>query len=77
MNAIDLIQAMRMSTRVFFSGCREPNIQELNINGGSVALGSRGPSLRKEAEERDRLVALVKLQVRELDAIKAEINLLR
>lgn len=52
-------------------------VQELNNSGGSVALGSRGPTLRKEVEERDRLVALVKLQARELDAIKAEINLLR
>ncbi|CAM9684699.1 unnamed protein product [Scytosiphon promiscuus] len=51
--------------------------KELNTSGGSAALGSRGPTLRKEAEERDRLAALVKLQARELDAIKAEINLLR
>lgn len=51
--------------------------QELNTSGGSAALGSRGPTLRKETEERDRLAALVKLQGRELDAIKAEINLLR
>ena len=51
--------------------------QELNTSGGSAAVGSRGPTLRKEAEERDRLAALVKLQGRELDAIKAEINLLR
>lgn len=51
--------------------------QELNTGGGNAAFGSREPSLRKEAEERDRLVALVKLQGRELDAIKAEVNLLR
>eukprot|EP00752_Nemacystus_decipiens_P009571 g8551.t1 len=51
--------------------------KELNTSGGSAAVGSRGPTLRKEAEERDRLAALVKLQSRELDAIKAEINLLR
>lgn len=51
--------------------------QELNTTGGSAALGSRGPTLRKETEERDRLAALIKLQGRELDAIKAEINLLR
>lgn len=53
------------------------SFQELNTSGGSAAVGSRGPTLRKEAEERDRLAALVKLQGRELDAIKAEINLLR
>lgn len=53
------------------------SLQELNTSGGSAALGSRGPTLRKETEERDRLAALVKLQGRELDAIKAEINLLR
>lgn len=35
------------------------------------------PSQRKEAEERARLVELVKLQGRELDAIKAEISILR
>ncbi|CAB1112884.1 unnamed protein product [Ectocarpus sp. CCAP 1310/34] len=51
--------------------------KELNTSGGGAALGSRGPTLRKEKEERDRLAALVKLQGRELDAIKAEINLLR
>lgn len=35
------------------------------------------PSQRKEAEERARLVELVKLQGRELEAIKAEIHILR
>lgn len=35
------------------------------------------PSQRKEAEERARLMELVKLQGRELEAIKAEINILR
>ena len=57
--------------------CRDIILQELNIGEGNAAFGSREPSLRKEAEERDRLVALVKLQGRELDAIKAEVNLLR
>jgi len=35
------------------------------------------PTLRREMEERNRLVALVKLQAKEIDALKAEINLLR
>ncbi|CAM9556172.1 unnamed protein product, partial [Discosporangium mesarthrocarpum] len=51
--------------------------KELNINGSSVTLGAKGPSIRKEVEERNRLMSLVQLQERELDAIKGEINLLR
>ena len=51
--------------------------QELNTSGASAALGCTAPSQRKEVEERTRLVELVKLQARELDAIKAEINVLR
>lgn len=35
------------------------------------------PTIRIEVEERNRLVALVKLQGKEIDALKAEINLLR
>jgi hypothetical protein len=46
--------------------------------GGSAApLGGEGPALRAEMEERAKLVAVVKLQAQEVDALKAEVNLLR
>jgi len=51
--------------------------KELNTTGGGVAVADKGPTIRKEIEERNRLVSLVKLQAKELEAIKAEINLLR
>ena len=35
------------------------------------------PLVRQEVEQRNRLVALVKLQAKEIDALKVEINLLR
>merc|ERR1712100_166843 len=38
---------------------------------------SADPSANKEAQERRRLVHLVRLQAREVDALKAEINMLR
>merc|ERR1719261_911486 len=40
-------------------------------------VGSEDPSANKEAQERRRLVHLVRLQAREVDALKAEINMLR
>jgi len=50
--------------------------KELNAaSGGNVA--DAGPAVKSEVEERNRLVGLVKLQAKEIDALKAEINLLR
>ena len=51
--------------------------KELNSSGAGVAVADAGPTIRQEVEERNRLVALVKLQAKEIDALKAEINLLR
>ena len=51
--------------------------RELNAGASSVSVGDRGPTVKKEADERNRLVALVRLQAREVDALKAEIGLLR
>jgi len=47
------------------------------LKHGGTALIDSAPTVRIELEERNRLVALVKLQGREIDALKAEINLLR
>ncbi|GMH77149.1 hypothetical protein TrST_g4112 [Triparma strigata] len=51
--------------------------KELNGKGGGMQVADDGPTIREETEERNRLVALVKLQAKEVDALKAEINLLR
>ena len=51
--------------------------KELNGNKGGMQVADDGPTLRQETEERNRLVSLVKLQAKEVDALKAEINLLR
>jgi len=45
--------------------------------GGGAAPGSQGPALRAELEERAKLISIVKLQGQEVDALKAEVNLLR
>ena len=49
--------------------------KELNTKGS--APGAAGGLARQEIEERRRLVQLVKLQAKEVDALKAEINMLR
>ena len=50
--------------------------KELN-SGGSGGSGDQGGIMRRDVEERNRLVQLVKLQAKEVDALKAEINMLR
>ena len=50
--------------------------KELN-SGGSGSSGDQGGIMRRDVEERNRLVQLVKLQAKEVDALKAEINMLR
>jgi len=48
------------------------------INGKKhMTVADTGPLVKKEVEERNRLMALVELQAKELDILKAEINLLR
>ena len=49
--------------------------KELNTKGS--APGAASGLARQEIEERKRLVQLVKLQAKEVDALKAEINMLR
>jgi WD40 repeat protein len=51
--------------------------KELNASGGQLHVADRGPLIKNEVEERNRLVQLVKLQAKEVDALKAEINMLR
>merc|ERR1712054_178053 len=49
----------------------------LNASGGQLHVNDRGPVIKSEVEERNRLVQLVKLQAKEVDALKAEVNMLR
>lgn len=51
--------------------------KELNSGTSGTSVADAGPAVRSEVEERHRLVSLVKLQAKEVDALKAEINLLR
>jgi len=51
--------------------------KELNATGGQMHVADQGPLIKHEVEERNRLVQLVKLQAKEVDALKAEINMLR
>merc|ERR1711871_1359034 len=51
--------------------------KELNASGGQLHVNDRGPIIKNETEERNRLVQLVKLQAKEVDALKAEVNMLR
>merc|ERR1711871_1043734 len=51
--------------------------KELNSSTGGASAADQEPALRREVEERNRLVQLVKLQAKEVDALKAEINMLR
>ena len=51
--------------------------KELNSTGSQMHVADQGPLIKNEIEERNRLVQLVKLQAKEVDALKAEINMLR
>ena len=70
-NTEKLNQIAQLNARQFFLE------KELNGKGGGMQVADDGPTVRQETEERNRLVALVKLQAKEVDALKAEINLLR
>ena len=50
--------------------------KDLGSSGG-MSVADQGPAQHKSLEERNRLVQLVKLQAKEVDALKAEINMLR
>ena len=50
---------------------------ELNATSAGGSSSDDNGSMRKEMEERNRIVQLVKLQAKEVDALKAEINMLR
>ena len=50
--------------------------KDLNTGSGAGA-GDQSGIARRDVEERNRLVQLVKLQAKEVDALKAEINMLR
>lgn len=51
--------------------------KELNETNVEASLADGAPQIRQEMEERNRLVQLVKLQANEVEALKAEINMLR
>jgi hypothetical protein len=70
-NTGKLNQIAEMNGRQFFLE------KELNGNKGGMQVADDGPTMREDTEERNRLVSLVKLQAKEVDALKAEINLLR
>eukprot|EP00611_Tribonema_gayanum_P013849 TRINITY_DN25080_c0_g1_i1.p1 TRINITY_DN25080_c0_g1~~TRINITY_DN25080_c0_g1_i1.p1 ORF type:complete len:282 (+),score=108.90 TRINITY_DN25080_c0_g1_i1:72-848(+) len=69
-------------TRVAHLTSRKLQLEkELNVGAGKGAslgtLTHSGPGSNVEEDERERLKSLVRLQAKELDAMKAEINLLR
>lgn len=81
-----LLQVTRQNTQYLakiavFSSSQYQLEKEINLTkalSSGVSTGSDSvPMIRREVEERNRLVALVKLQAREIDALKVEINLLR
>lgn len=71
----------KFMTEIAAASARQFQLErELNFSKKSSHTGSNEdslPLLRRDLEERNRLVALVKLQAREIDALKVEIGLLR
>lgn len=53
------------------------NTQTGSQSAATVHLSDSEPAQKQEMEERNRLVQLVKLQAREIDALKMEISMLR
>ena len=51
--------------------------RSLNKSQQSVHSTDAGPAKTREAEERRQLIMLAQLQAQEMDAFKAEINMLR
>ncbi|CAM9130201.1 unnamed protein product, partial [Chrysoparadoxa australica] len=77
----DLLSATKENTELLEEIARLSSRQfllekELNQDGAG-ALNDTVPTMRREMEERKGLMALVKLQARELEAIKSEIYMLR
>ena len=77
----DLLDITRQNTQhlseIATASARQFQLEkELNFNKSGTN-GDSLPLIRQEVEQRNRLVALVKLQAREIDALRVEINLLR
>lgn len=67
-----------MLTKVAALSSRQYDLEQLSAGQKSYAgVTDAAPTIQMEVEERSRLIALVKLQGREIDTLKAEINLLR
>lgn len=50
---------------------------DLNASTADAGITNSGTNMQRQVEERNRIVQLVKLQAREVDALKAEINMLK
>eukprot|EP00948_MAST-09A_sp_MAST-9A-sp1_P001597 g1597.t1 len=50
---------------------------QLDSSAKEVSKAGKGPQMQMEYRERNRLIQLVKVQAKEVDALKAEINMLR
>jgi cilia- and flagella-associated protein 44 len=78
----DLLEATQKNTTLLMeiaelTGKQVIMEKELVHGNKSIPVADKSPVVKLEIEERNRLMALVELQAKELDILKAEINLLR
>lgn len=79
---LDMLHATEKNTTLLEQIAQQSQKQfklekELNETNVEASLADGTPQVRQEMEERNRLVQLVKLQANEVEALKAEINMLR
>lgn len=79
---LSLLQATQKNTSLLveiadLNGKQLMMEKELSSGNRHSVVADTTPVIRVEIEERNRLMALVELQSKELDVLKAEINLLR
>jgi len=76
----DLIAVTQTNTQLLASVAELTSRQfflEKELNGPGAQAPQDSGALKREIEERDKLVALVKLQAKEVEALKTEVALLR
>ena len=74
---IDITQENTVNLERIAQLTEQQQTLERDLNTGGGGGGDQAGIMRRDIEERNRLVQLVKLQAKEVDALKAEINMLR
>ena len=73
----DKLRSITRQNTIYLTRVATSSARQFQLANDGMKNNISGPLSCSEAEERNRLVALVKIQAKEIDALKMEINLLR